>query len=72
MKILMDEHEKVTKELKKQNTQLLKQNEQLKKKRKGSTADHVDSIVLLVWYYKDNGWGESAKRPRCVMEWMTW
>ena len=37
MKILMDEHDKVTKErdqLKKQNTQLLKQNEQLRKKRK--------------------------------------
>ena len=40
MKILMDMHDKLTKErdqLKKQNDQLVKQNEQLKKKRKGST-----------------------------------
>lgn len=40
MKILMDVHDKLTKErdqLKKQNDQLVKQNEQLKKKRKGST-----------------------------------
>ena len=29
-------------------------------------ADHVDGISLLGWHYKDNGWGESAKRPRCV------
>ena len=26
----------------------------------------VDGINLLGWHYKDNGWGESAKRPRCV------
>ena len=30
------------------------------------TADHVGGISLLGWHYKDNGWGESSKRIRCV------
>ena len=30
------------------------------------TADNVDGISLLRWHYKDNDWGESAKRTRCV------
>ena len=38
----------------------------ISKKRQRLTADHVDGISLLGWHYKDNGWGESAKRPRCV------
>ena len=36
------------------------------KKRQQLTADNVDDISLLGWHYKDNGWGESAKRPRWV------
>ena len=35
-------------------------------KRQQLTADHVDGISLLGWRYKDNGWGESSKRIRCV------
>ena len=38
------------------------------KKRQRMTADHVDSISLMGWYYKDHGWGELAKRPRCGAE----
>ena len=38
----------------------------LTKKRQRLTADHVDGISLLGWHYKDNGWGESSKRIRCV------
>ena len=38
----------------------------ISKKRQRLMADHVDSISLLGWHYKDNGWGESAKRSRCV------
>ena len=38
----------------------------LNKKRQQLTADHVDSISLLGWHYKDNDWGESSKRIRCV------
>ena len=26
----------------------------------------MDGISLLGWHYKDNGWGESSKRIRCV------
>ena len=37
-----------------------------RKKRQRLTADDVDNISLLGWHYKDNGWGESGKRPRCV------
>ena len=37
-----------------------------RKKRQRLMADHVDGISLLGWHYKDNGWGESGKRPRCV------
>ena len=36
------------------------------KKRQRLTADNVDGINLLGWHYKDNGWGESSKRIRCV------
>ena len=36
------------------------------KKRQRLTADLVDSISLLGWRQKDNGWGESSKRIRCV------
>ena len=36
------------------------------KKRQRLTAEHVDGISLLGWHYKDNGWGESSKRLRCV------
>ena len=35
------------------------------KKRQRLTADHMDGISLMGWQYKDNGWGEIAKRPRC-------
>ena len=38
----------------------------LSKKRQRLTANHVDNISLLGWHYKDNGWGESSKRIRCV------
>ena len=38
----------------------------ISKKRQRLTADNVDDISFLGWHYKDNGWGESAKRPRCV------
>ena len=40
----------------------------ISKKRQRLTADHVDSISLLGWHYKDNGWGESSKRIRCVLQ----
>ena len=40
----------------------------ISKKRQRLTADHVDGISLLGWHYKDNGWGESSKRLRCVPE----
>ena len=33
------------------------------KKRQRLMADHVDGIILMGWHYKDNGWGESTKRP---------
>ena len=36
------------------------------KKRQRLTADNMDGISLLGWHYKDNGWGESSKRIRCV------
>ena len=36
------------------------------KKRQRLTTDNVDGISLLGWHYKDNGWGESSKRIRCV------
>ena len=35
----------------------------ISKKRQQLTPDHVDGISLLGCHYKDNGWGESAKRP---------
>ena len=38
----------------------------ISKKRQRLTGDNVYGISLLGWHYKDNGWGESAKRPRCV------
>ena len=38
----------------------------ISKKRQRFMADNVDDIRFLGWHYKDNGWGESAKRPRCV------
>ena len=38
----------------------------INKKRQRLTADHVGGISLLGWHYKDNGWGESSKRLRCV------
>ena len=38
----------------------------LSKKRQRLTADHVEGISLLGWHYKDNSWGESSKRIRCV------
>ena len=38
----------------------------ISKKRPQLTSDDVDGISLLGWHYKDNGWGESGKRPRCV------
>ena len=38
----------------------------ISKKRQRLTADSVDDISFLGWPYKDNGWGELAKRPRCV------
>ena len=38
----------------------------ISKKRQQLTSDHVDGINLLGWHYKDKGWGESAKRPRCA------
>ena len=37
----------------------------ISKKRQRLTADYVDGISLLGWNYKDNSWGESARRPRC-------
>ena len=36
------------------------------KKRQQLTADNVDAMSLLGWYYQHNDWGESAKRARCV------
>ena len=38
----------------------------ISKKRQRLTADNVDGINLLGCHYKDNGWGELAKRPRCI------
>ena len=38
----------------------------ISKMRQRLTANHVDSISLLGWHYKDNGWGESSKRIWCV------
>ena len=38
------------------------------KKRQRLTADYVGGINLIVWNYKDNSWGESARRPRCDLE----
>ena len=40
----------------------------ISKKRQRLTSDHVDGISLLGWHYKDKGWGESAKRPRCAAQ----
>ena len=39
--------------------------------KKRLTADHVDGISLMGWHYKDHGWGELAKRPRCGAEMKT-
>ena len=38
----------------------------ISKKRQRLTPDHVDSISLLGWRYKDSRWGESSKRLWCV------
>ena len=38
----------------------------ISKKRQRFMADNVDDISFLGWHYKDNGWGESSKRSRCV------
>ena len=38
----------------------------ISKKRQRLTADNVDGISFLGWDYKDNGWGQSAKRSRCA------
>ena len=38
----------------------------ISKKRQRLTADNVDDISFLGWHCKDDGWGESKKRPRCV------
>ena len=35
------------------------------KKRQRLTTDYVDGISLMGWHYKDHGWWELAKRPRC-------
>ena len=40
----------------------------MSKKRHWLTADHVDGISLMGWYYKDHGCGELAKKPRCGAE----
>ena len=40
----------------------------INKKRQRLTADHVDGISFLGCHYKDNSWGESEKRPRCVAQ----
>ena len=40
----------------------------LSKKRQRLIADHMDSISLMGWHYKDKSWGELAKRPRCGAE----
>ena len=40
----------------------------ISKKRQQLTADNMDGISFLGCHYKDNGWGKSAKRPRCVPE----
>ena len=37
-----------------------------RKKRQPLLVVDMDGISLLGWHYKDNGWGGSAKRPRCV------
>ena len=38
----------------------------ISKKRQRLMVDNVDDISFLGWNYKDNGWGESPKRPRWV------
>ena len=38
------------------------------KKRQRLLANHVDGISLMGWRYKDHGWGQLAKRPRCGTE----
>ena len=38
----------------------------ISKKRQRLTADNVDDISFMGWHCKNNGWGESAKRRRCV------
>ena len=38
------------------------------KKRQRLMANHVDSISLMGWHYKNHGWRELAKRPRCGAE----
>ena len=43
----------------------------MSKKRQRLTADHVDGISLMGWHYKDHGWGELAKGPRCGAEMKT-
>ena len=40
----------------------------MSKKRQRLTVDHVDDISLMGWHYKDHGWGEFAKIPRCGAE----
>ena len=40
----------------------------VRKKSQRLMADHVDDISLMGWHYKDNGWGELAKRPKCGAE----
>ena len=40
----------------------------ISKRRQRLTFDHMDGISLLEWYYKDKGWGESAKRTQCAAE----
>ena len=38
------------------------------KKRQWLMADHVNGISLMGRHYKDHGWGELAKRPKCGAE----
>ena len=40
----------------------------INKKRQRLTSDHLNGISLLGWHYKDKGWGESEKRPRCTSQ----
>ena len=37
----------------------------IRKKRQRLMADHMDGISSVGWHYKDDGWGEVAKRLRC-------